>query len=49
MLLYADDAVKTTTSSLGSIKGDHQEVLNKTNVWLESTKLTLNTEKTKTI
>ena len=49
MLIYADDAVKTTTSSLGSIKGDHQEVLNKTNVWLESTKLTLNAEKTKTM
>ena len=45
VLPYPYDTVIQTTSSLNSLKADPQKVLNETNVWLASNKLTLNREK----
>ena len=40
MLLYADDTVIKTTSSLKSLKADHKDILKETFNWLASKKLT---------
>ena len=49
LILYADDTVIKTTARNRDLTGKHQEALDKTASWLESNKLALNEDKTKTM